>query len=294
MNKGVAITFIVILSILAIVLTGGFIFLLRSNFNWSSFDFSLGSYSDKLVDSKNFTSAEEINVDTKAIDLFVEVSNDENITVELYSDKEVDYSFTNENDIVNLKAHINNYISFGFLSKSPRLVVKVPKEYAAKFTVDSKVGDIHIASFESLKPTIKSTTGDIKIEKVEESTIDVGTGDVKITEVKVLNIKQGTGDIKVQDVDSIDINANTGDVKIQKVNNKMSIINGTGDIKIQDAIINENSSITNRTGDIKIQSLSGAYIEADNKVGDVKVNNNDRHLELTCTIHTNTGDISVN
>ena len=116
MNKGVAITFIVILSILAIVLTGGFIFLLRSNFNWSSFDFSLGSYSDKLVDSKTFTSAEEINVDTKAIDLFVEVSNDENITVELYSDKEVDYSFTNENDIVNLKAHINNYISFGFLS----------------------------------------------------------------------------------------------------------------------------------------------------------------------------------
>lgn len=294
MNKGVAITFIVILSILAIVLTGGFIFLLRSNFNWSSFDFSLGSYSDKLVDSKTFTSAEEINVDTKAIDLFVEVSNDENITVELYSDKEVDYSFTNENDIVNLKAHINNYISFGFLSKSPRLVVKVPKEYAAKFTVDSKVGDIHIASFESLKPTIKSTTGDIKIEKVEESTIDVGTGDVKITEAKVLNIKQGTGDIKVQDVDSIDINANTGDVKIQKVNNKMNIINGTGDIKIQDAFINENSSITNRTGDIKIQSLSGAYIEADNKVGDVKVNNNDRHLELTCTIHTNTGDISVN
>ena len=294
MNKGVAITFIVILSILAIVLTGGFIFLLRSNFNWSSFDFSLGSYSDKLVDSKTFTSAEEINVDTKAIDLFVEVSNDDNITVELYSDKEVDYSFTNENDIVNLKAHINNYISFGFLSKSPRLVVKVPKEYAAKFTVDSKVGDIHIASFESLKPTIKSTTGDIKIEKVEESTIDVGTGDVKITEAKVLNIKQGTGDIKVQDVDSIDINANTGDVKIQKVNNKMNIINGTGDIKIQDAFINENSSITNRTGDIKIQSLSGAYIEANNKVGDIKVNNNDRHLELTCTIHTNTGDISVN
>jgi hypothetical protein len=294
MNKGVAITFIVILSILAIVLTGGFIFLLRSNFTWGSFNLTLGSYSDKLVDSKTFTSAEEINVDTKAIDLFVDVSDDENITVELYSDKEVNYSFTNENDIVNLKAHINNYISFGFLSKSPRLVVKVPKEYAAKFTIDSKVGDIHIASFESLNPTIKSTTGDIKIEKVNESTIDVGTGDVKITEVKVLNIKQGTGDIKVQDVDSIDINANTGDVKIQKVNNKMNIINGTGDIKIQDAIINENSSITNRTGDIKIQSLSGAYIEADNKVGDVKVNNNDRHLELTCTIHTNTGDIRVN
>ena len=294
MNKGVAITFIVILSIIAIALTGGFIFLLRSNFNWSSFNFSLGSYSEKLVAAETYTSAEEINLDTKALDIHVEESSDENITVELYSDKDVDYNFSNENDIVNIKAHMNNYITFGFLNKSPRLVVKVPKEYAAKFSIDSKVGDIHIAAFESLRPTIKNTVGDVKIQKVEEATIDVGTGDVKIEEVKVLNVKQGTGDTKINIVDSIEVNANTGDVKIQKVNNKMNITNGTGDIKIQEANITENSNVSTRTGDIKINSLTGAYVEADNKVGDIKVNNNDRHLELTCTVHTNTGDIRIN
>lgn len=294
MNKGVAITFIVILSILAIILTGGFILLLRGNFTWSSFNISLGAYSEKLVESKTFTSAEEINLDTKAIDIYVEVSNDENITAELYSEKDVDYSFTNEDDKVNLKAYMNNYISFGIFTKSPKLVVKLPKELAAKFTIDSKVGDIHINSFESLKPFIKNTTGDIKIEKVEEATIDVGTGDVKINDVKVLNVKQNTGDIKVQNVDTVEVNASIGDVKIQNVNNKVNITNGTGDIKIENATLTENSNITNRTGDIKINNLTGAYIEADNKVGDIKVNNNDRHLEITCTIHTNTGDIRVN
>lgn len=296
MNKGVAITFIVILSIIAIALTGGFIFLLRSNFNWSSFNFSLGSYSEKLIEKKTYNIGNDINLDTKALDINVEESEDNNITVELYSEKDVDYSFNEdvENKIVNIKAHINNYISFGIFTKSPRLVVKIPKDYSRKLIIDSKVGDIHIASFDTLTTSIKNSTGDIKIDNVYDATIDVGTGDVKIEEVKILNVKQGTGDTKINTVDSIEVNANTGDVKIQKVNNKMNITNGTGDIKIQEANITENSNVSTRIGDIKINLLTGAYIEANNTVGDIKVNNNDRHLELTCTVQTNTGDIRVN
>ena len=293
MNKGVAITLIVILSIIAIALTGGFIFLLRGNFEWGSFNLNFGSYSEKLVDSKTYESAEEINVDAKTIDVFVEESIDEKITVELYSDKEVEYSFTENEGVLNFKAHYKSF-SFGLFNKSAKLVVKVPKTYDKKFSIDSKTGDIHIASLENLTATIKATTGDVKITKINEATIDLGTGDVKVQEAKVLNVKQGTGDTKVDSVDYLDVNASTGDVKIQTVNNKVNITNTTGDIKIQTATITEDSNISNRTGDIKITSLTGAYVEADNNVGDTKVNNNDRKSELTIKIHTNTGDIRVN
>ena len=293
MSKSVAVTLIVLLSIIAIALTGGFIFLLRSNFNFDSFNFSLSQYSDNVIETQTFESAEEINVDTKAIDVYVEETSETTIKVELYSQKNIDHEFKLEEGKLNILAH-NDIVGFNLFTKSPRLVIHLPREYSAKFAIDAKVGDIHLGSFESLKPTIKNSTGDIKITKVEEATIELNTGDVKVDTAKVLYIKQGTGDTKVQSVESIDVDAKTGDVKIQNVSNKMNITNITGDIKVQSATLTEDSNISNKTGDIKIQSLTGAYIEATNNVGDIKLNNNDRHLERTITIHTNTGDIRVN
>ena len=293
MSKGVAITFIVLLSIIAIALTGGFIYLLNSNFDFTSFNFSFDTYSSNLIESKTFESANEIYIDSSAIDVFVEESSDNKFIVELYAEKEIDHSFNLEDKKLNIVVK-ETHNSFSFFGKGKKLVVKIPREYEDEFTIDSKVGDIHITTFENLKPTIKNTTGDIKITKVKDATIEVNTGDIKVDDVSILNIKQGTGDTKVQTVDFIDITASTGDVRISTVNNKFNITNTTGDIKIQNATLTEDSNISNKTGDIKIESLSGAYIEASNKVGDIKVNNNDRKLDLTCTIHTNTGDIRVN
>lgn len=291
MNKGVAITLIVILSIVALAITGGFIYLLTNNFEFGSFDFN--SFSTKLVAAETYDSAEEINIDSKAIDVFVEETDDNQIKFEIYSDKNVDYNFSNEDGVINVKAH-NQAVVFNFLSKSPKVLVKLPKEYAAKFTIDAKVGDVHVGSFANLRPTIKNTTGDLKINLVDEATLDLNVGDIHVEKANVLNIKKGTGDVKVQDVETINVTSSVGDIKIQNVTNKVNITNTTGDIKIQTANINEESNISNKTGDIKISVLSGAYIEATNNVGDIKVNNNDRKLELTCTIHTNTGDIRVN
>ncbi len=293
MNKGIAITFIVLLSIVAIALTGGFIFLLSNNFEFGSFEFAFGSYSNNLIESKTYDSVEEINVDSKAIDVFVEETSETDIKVELYSQKNITHDFILEDGKLNIMAH-KDYNTFGLFSKASKLVIKLPKEFSAKFAIDAKVGDIHFGSFDSLRPTIKNSTGDIKITKVEEATIEIGTGDVKVDKAVTLYIKQGTGDTKVQSVDSIEVDAKTGDVKIQDVKNKMNITNTTGDIKVETATINEDSNISNKTGDIKIQTLTGAYIEATNNVGDIKVNNNDRHLDKTITIHTNTGDIRVN
>jgi len=292
MNKNIAITFIVILSVMAIALTGVFIFLLRGNFSWSTIIYS--SYSENMKDKKTFDSANEINIDSKAIDLFIEESLDDKITVELYSEKEIDYEVNNNDNNLYIKAYIEKYFNIGIFNKASKLVIKVPKDYSNKFTIDNKVGDIHISSFENLKPTIKVETGDVKINKVYDANIDIGTGDVKVENIKSLTVKQGTGDIKVTDVDNIDVSANTGDVKITNVYNKINITNSTGDIRIQTASIKEDSYIKNKTGDVRIASLTDAYIEADNNIGDIKVNNNDRKLEKVIKIHTNTGDIRVN
>lgn len=275
MNKSIAITFIVILSCAVIILTGGFIYLLNGNINWNSFSFSIDSHSDKLVDTKTYEVADEISIESKAIDIYVEESTDNMITTQLYSDKDVNYDITNEDNKISIKASMES--KWSLFDKGSKLVIKLPKDYANKFNIVSDINDIKISSFDNLRPTIKNGTGDVKIVKVNEATISNNIGDIKIGTANLLNIKNVTGDIKVD-----------------TINGKLNINNSTGDIKIRNANLNENSNISNKTGDIKIDLLKGAYIEATNNVGDIRVNNNDRNLELTCTVHTNIGDIKIN
>ena len=290
MNKTVSICLIIVLSILTLVLTGLFIFLMSGNsFNWS---FNFNTYSENLVESKEVSDVASLNVDSQNVDVLFEKSNDDKVYIELYSENNVDHSI----DVVDSKVNVKFYDKevFRFFKKNSRILIKLPENYENELVINSTTGDIKFQSFEKLSPIIKLGTGDIKADKLNEVEITSTTGDIKISELNAINCKTVTGDVKINRVNIANIHGTTGDVKIQEINYSSDITLTTGNVKITKFDVKENSSINLTTGDVKIESHSGAYIETTNNVGDVKLNNNDRTLEKTLKISVRTGDIKVN
>ncbi len=294
MNKTGIQILIIFLTIVVVLMIGGFIYLLRSNFSWDNFGISFGN--TKLVESKEFESINEINVDTKAIDLIVKESDTDSVLVEIYSNKNLDYSIEENEGKLNVHVNYTSTVTLFSLGNNTRVVIKLPKSYDGKFNVDAKVGDITIDSFENLEPTINNTVGDLTIKNVKSVIVEeLGTGDIDIESADTIQIKKhSTGDVNIDAVNTLFIKTNTGDITVKNVNNIFDIEGKTGDIKIDNADLKGDSKIEHKTGDIKIKSLTGAYVEVSSKVGDTKVNNNDRYSEYTCTIKNNTGDIRVN
>ena len=290
MNKSFATFLILLLSFVLISITVGFIYLMKSNF---SFNFNVESfYSEKLVESKTFETINDIYILSKNCDVSVEQSNYDNIVVELYSDN-VDEFFVNQEDN-NIYVELFNKSTFGFNIKTSRIIVKLPKNYENMINVDATVGDISIDEFELARAYIKNTVGDVNIKNINVATIINQTGDIKIETIKNLITTNKTGDVKVGRVNNIDAKVDTGDIKIETVSNKVDLISGIGDVKIEDANLNEESKIDSKIGDIKIKKLTGVYVEANTKIGDIKLNNVDRKSENVLKIDNNTGDIKVN
>ena len=290
MNKSFATFLIILLSIIVISITVGFVYLMKSNF---SFNFNIGnSYSEKLIESKTFETTSDIYISSKNCDVTIEQSEDNNIVVELYSDEVEEYFINREDDKINVKLFNKN--TMGFNLKTSRVLIKLPANYENKINIDAVVGDIHIDDFEFASAFVKNTVGDIKVKNINTAIIDNGTGDIKIENINDLSVVGKTGDIKVGNVNNIDAKVDTGDIKIQSINNKVNLTSGVGDVKIENAIIKEDSFINGKIGDIKIMNLTGAYVEAVTNIGDMKVDNVDRKLKIILKINNNTNDIKVN
>ena len=294
MNKTGLQILIIFLTLLVFLMIGGFIYLLKSNFDWSNFGISVGN--TKLVESKEFASITEVNVETKAIDVIVKESENDSVVVEVYSNRDLDYSIKENEGKLNVYVNYTSKVTLFSFGNNTRVVIKLPKSYDGKFNVDAKVGDIIINSFENLEPTIKNSVGDLNIKDVKSVIVEeLGTGDIEIDSAETVLIKKhSTGDIKIDDVNTVMIRTNTGDIDVKNITNSFDIEGKTGDVKIDNADVKEDSRIDHKTGDVRIKSLTGAYVETTSKVGDVKVNNNDRYSEHTVTIKNNVGDVKVN
>lgn len=296
MTKKGIIILIVFLSVVCVLMTGGFIYLLANNFEWGSFDFKISE--GKLIDSIEYDNDVTIlNIDTKSIDVYFEENDTNKYSLEIYSNnKKIDYSFNNENGVINLKAYNktkgNLFIGFGAHGK---VVVKIPKENSLnEFVINHKVGDIKIGNFKDLNGTINNSVGDLDIDTLNNVKIDLGIGDIDIKRVNKVEVKHSTGDLDIDYVNEFLNDSKTGDIKVNSINYSFNIISHTGDITINNADLKNNSFIDNKTGDIDIYKTSGVYVEAKTNTGDIKVNNNDRYAEYTLKIQNKTGDIKIN
>lgn len=190
-----------------------------------------------------------------------------------------------------------NYIGITF--SSPKITVYLPEDEYDKLSVKSHTGDINIPDnftfgsvdialstgnvtnyASSLKDTkIKTSTGDIRLEKLSAASLDltVSTGRVTLCDItcdtltskgdtgkismenvivtEKLSVERSTGDILLEGCDAAEIfiETDTGDVKGSLLSDKVFITKtDTGDITVPDTLSGGRCEITTDTGDIDI------------------------------------------
>ena len=219
-------------------------------------DFSFGFTSKaELVYDKNIEeNIDNINIYSDSLNYKI-IKSERNIAnVKVYDDEENKVTVKVEDNSLKITSD-NRKVCFFCSFKKREVIISLPeKEY--DLYMETKSGDIK-SSLDLNNVTIKSTSGDIKLDN---------TNDV--------NIKVTSGDINISRVDNLIIDSTSGD------------------INISDLTLEEDSKIKVTSGDINInQSSNNIYFNAKTTSGSVRINNNDRFANIELMINTISGDI---
>ena len=259
-NRGLIITLIVLLIIVIILLSAFLGLSLNGRFsfkNWGT------KKSDQVIFDNSYEVAgiESLEVLSTAGDIDFEESTDGKIRVVVYGEKEEDLKVElNANQLkVDYSKYKHKKISFGFNFYINNIIIYLPKDYASEISVKANYGDINAIDLENASINIEEDCGDVTLGKVKNAVIK----------------------------------NHYGDIKIQAIHHKTQIESDCGDVKIASLHIEEDSSIVNNFGDIKIGQTNEIFIDAKTDLGDVKVNQNNRHGEITLKIKNDCGDIKV-
>ena len=273
MSNALKIVLIILLSIIALALIGILCLLLvrGDKFNFSIFS---SRESTTIVEEKNIEELKNINIDIDYADLEINLSNDNNIDIKLYSEDAKEHSISIEEDI-NVVFKQEKKI-FSFFRKSPRAVISIPKDYDKIVTVKGGVLDIKGCGTDKLILNVTLNVGDVKVDNMD-----------------IANIKIQTGDVKLDTVNDLTVDSKTGDIKVKNVNKKLDITSNVGDVKIDRVYLTLNSKINNSTGDVKIGKVNDIYVDGKTNVGDVKIEGGDRKSDIELSIKSHIGDIKV-
>lgn len=292
-NKKAIILLITIMSLLIFALIGLMIFVMNNKFNIKFRGIFSQRIEELQIEETYKNNYEKININTDAADVYIKQSEDEDIHVKIYSEKEKSRVIDNEIEL-NIEVEQKKCVGICINNKISKVEVYIPENYEKKIKIDNKYGDIEIASFENLKLEIKEDAGDIKIDSANIVNINNNYGDIKIGTIKEGTIKESAGDITINKVNSIDIKNNYGDTKIEEINEYLKLDADAGDIKINILNITKDSFIETNAGDVRIEKANDIYVDAETDVGSAKINNNNRNSEITLKIENNVGDIKVN
>ena len=258
-SKKSTILLITLLTLVIIALTGFMIFMMNNKFNMNFKNMFSQRIEELQIEETYKNIYEKIDINTDAADVYIKKSEDENIHVKIYSEKEKSKIIDDEIEL-NIKVEQKKCVGICINNKISKVELYIPENYEKEVNIDNNYGDIKIDSFENLN----------------------------------LNIKEDAGDIEVISANKVNIDNNYGDIKIEEIDEYIKISADAGDIKINKLNITKDSFIETNAGDVKIENTNDIYIDAQTDVGSAKINNNNRNAEIILKIDNNVGDIKVN
>ena len=123
--------------------------------------------SETLVESKELTVIKEIDINFNTSDIEIKKSEDSNVKIYVYSDREGEHSITEEEGGI-VKVSINEKkLKFWkrlFNHRISRVLVYLPIDFEGKINIDGDVGDINIGDYKYSLVTTKLNVGDIYID----------------------------------------------------------------------------------------------------------------------------------
>lgn len=224
-------------------------------------------------------------------------SDDDKLKVEYYESENDKVNIKVEGNTLKLKSEYKKkYRFFNFRFKSPKVSnvdIYLPKNEYQNIDVELISGDLKINNFIFNEISIKTTSGDISLSKLNVNNkvvIDLVSGDFHVEDLNVtndLNVETVSGYIKINTVSSKSISAKTvsGDIYVNDLitnSIKTETISGDIDLNINGnkddfkAILNITSG-TIRYGGIKLKSQTlntdkDKSINADAVSGNITIN----------------------
>lgn len=260
-NKGLIITLIVILSVIALCLISFLIFALEGKIN-----FTKGIYFDAKK-SENILIDEEYDIETiKDIeilldsgDIKIEESNNAKIKLIAYGEKIEDINVTMTNGKIKIE-HLKRKKSWiNFQNYKNDMIIYIPTNYAG-----------------SIK--IKNDYGNINAVGLENSTLDIDSD---------------YGNVKIGRINNAYIKSDYGNIEVEEILNKCKIEADYGNIKINKISIQEDSNIKADLGNVDIEEINNVYVDAKLDLGKANITGSNRYAEITLKIECDLGNVNV-
>lgn len=287
-NKTLIITNIIILSCVAI---GLLIFMFWGiNTRHSFFD-----YKKEMLASETFTlnDIKNINVDLKNYDIEFREGNDNEIKVEIYGSEK-----SKDNVNIDLKSDKLNILQtgstlcFGFCFADNEVVIYIPRDFKREMDINTVSGDVDILlNLISDNIKIRTTSGDITIQNLNNGDISSTSGDITLKEARNLELSTVSGDIDVDKVVRLNAKTTSGEVNALEILESLDIKTTSGDVTVRDFSINSDSKIESVSGEVTVWLNNEAIINAETKSGDKDIKSSNG--EYTLNLRTTSGDITV-
>lgn len=274
-NKGLIIFLIIILTILAVAITGGMFWLLSGRNVFSFFNLRTSSVSRELIYEKTYEELfKEIIIESDAGDISIKHSSNNEVSVKIYGEtKQLDI---NDKEDLSIKYVAKKCFGFCFNVEKSKIEITLPDSYDGKIKIENKYGDTSIEEFLNADADVNHHYGDITVEGINKGKIVNKCGNIDI------------GTIKDAEVEN-----NFGDIEIKKVLSSLNVEADCGDIEIKELTIESNSKIENSMGDISIGNTNDILIDAKTSLGEVNVRNNNYKSNILLRIDNSCGDITV-
>ena len=292
-NKKLIITFIILLSLIAIALIIFFIGLVKNDFKLPYFK-SNYNVSNNLVIDKNYNQLfNKINLNLDEADIYIKKSETNDTRVAIYGNKE-NFTINDDNNTLEIKSKKENCIGFCFNKKISKVDIYLPADYDKEININNNYGNIKIEEFNKAIMNIDEDCGDVEIQSGNIVNVKNQYGDININKVNKSKIEEDCGDVSINKVNSVTVKNSYGDTKITNINKYLNIKNDCGDIELGNVNLTKNSYIKNDYGDIEIDYTNKIFIDATTDLGDIEVKDNFNKSDITLKIKNDCGDINVN
>jgi hypothetical protein len=186
-------------------------------------------------------------------------------------------SYTLKDSVLTVDLERKNYVFIGmsYVKETTRMVFEVPENIAV--TINASYGDVEVNNLSNNNYHIKTTSGDIKTERVNGN----------------IDLSCSYGDISLKQISGkIDAKTISGDVKTERVNGNIYLSCSYGDISLKQ--ISGNIDAKTTSGDITGNNIN--VVDALNIVcssGDVDCELTNPTPELMFNLYTLSGKIKV-
>lgn len=163
------------------------------------------------------------------------------------------------NGILNMVGNAIRNVVSTFQNGAP-IRIEVPDGKMKEMEFNSRSGDVQCTCALALKMTARSTSGDVRLEPVEEKTAEI------------LRVKTVSGDAEVSgSAMDAEMTSMSGDVTVDGVFEKVTLRSTSGDVRFSGAADTVNASSVSGDVEISVENRTVTGVEARSTSGDVDI-----------------------